>query len=183
MENYNEKKSSRRTAPKIIIPILIIVVIAGIWLLKNLGAQEAPSEDIDNPDFELHVTEEIDLEHLKSYGLPIMIDFGADSCAPCRAMAPILEKLNKQLQGKAIIKYVDVGKYAELTRDYPMTGVIPVQVFFDKDGKAYTPSDPQGMSMNMYSLKETNEHVFTVHEGSMTEEMILAVLNEMGMEK
>lgn len=36
--------------------------------------------------------------------------------------------------------------------------------------------------MNMYSLKDTNEHVFTTHEGGMTEEMILAILNEMGME-
>lgn len=54
-----------------------------------------------NPDFSLYVTEKIDLEKLKSYGLPIIIDFGADSCIPCKEMAPVLLELNAGLRGKA----------------------------------------------------------------------------------
>ena len=34
----------------------------------------------------------------------------------------------------------------------------------------------------MYSSKDTNEHVFTTHEGGMTKEQILAVFKEMGVE-
>jgi thioredoxin 1 len=181
---------SKSLAVKIIIPVLIIAVIGAIWFLKNPGPQAPSGEDISlsktdidsNPDFDLLITEAIDLEQLKSYGLPIIIDFGADSCIPCKEMAPVLAKLNKDLRGKAIIRFVDVWKYQELSQDYPIS-VIPTQVLFDKDGKPFTPSDPQGMQMNMYSSKDTNEHVFTTHEGGMTEEMMLAALKEMGLEE
>jgi thioredoxin 1 len=152
----------------------------GIWLLKNFG--QASSDTDINPDFALHVTESLDIEHLKSYGLPIIIDFGADSCVPCKEMAPVLEKLNKELQGKAIIKFVDVWKYQELAEGYPLR-VIPTQIFYDNNGKPYIPSDPEGMQMYLYSLRDTNEHVFTVHEGGISEEMLLSVLREMGLEE
>lgn len=180
MEDKKRIKLSQGLAIKIIIPVLIVAVIIGIWVIKN--TDKSPATTNDNPDFALHVTEKIDLEQLKSYGLPIMIDFGADSCIPCKEMAPVLVKLNEELQGKAIIRFVDVWKYQELAEGYPIS-VIPTQVFFNKDGKPYTPSDPQASQMNMYSLKNTNEHVFTTHEGGMTEEMILAALREMGLEE
>ena len=180
MESNQKEDASKNRVLKIIVPILIIVVIGGIWFLKN--TDKSPITTNDNPDFALHVTEKLDLEQLKSYGLPIVIDFGADSCIPCKEMAPVLVKLNEELQGKAIVKFVDVWKYQELAEGYPIS-VIPTQVFFDKDGKPYTPADPQASRMNMYSLKDTNEHVFTTHEGGMTEEMVLAVLKEMGLEE
>ncbi|HHV59071.1 MAG TPA: thioredoxin family protein [Clostridiaceae bacterium] len=178
-ENIMTKKSQGIVA-KIVVPILIILAIGVIWHVKNLG--KSPAATSDNPDFSLHVTEKIDLEKLKSYGLPIILDFGADYCLPCLEMAPVIEKLNKDLQGKAIIKYIDVEKYPEFTVDYPVM-VIPTQIFFDKEGKPYTPSDSMALQMNMYSLKSTNEHVFTTHEGIMTEEQLLAILKEMGMKE
>lgn len=170
---------SRGLVIKILTPVLIVAIIAGIWFFKITKTQ-LPSGA--NPDFALHVKEALDMEQLKSYGLPIMIDFGADYCAPCREMAPVLVKLNKELQRKAIIKFIDVGKYPELVEGYPVR-VIPTQIFFDKDGKPYKPSDPQGMQMKLYTQRDTNKHVFTVHEGVMTEEMILTVLKEMGMDE
>jgi len=173
--------NTKNSLLKIIVPILIFVVVGGIWYFKN-DDNNPPATTDANPDFALHVTEALDLEKLKSYGLPIMIDFGADSCIPCKEMAPVLAKLNQELQGKAIIKFVDVWKYQELSAGYPIS-VIPTQVFFDKDGKPYSPKDPQALQMNMYSLKGTNEHIFTTHEGGMTEEMILAALKEMGLEE
>lgn len=180
MEENEKKPLPRWKTARIIVPVLILAFIGGLWFVKNMNTQEPPGENV-HPDFALHVTEELNLEQLKSHGLPIMIDFGADSCAPCKEMAPVLEKLNKELQGKAIIKFVDVWKYPDLAQGYPLT-VIPTQVFFDKDGKPYSPADPQEMRMNLYTLKETNEHVFTTHEGGMTEEMILTVLSELGLE-
>lgn len=187
-ENQKESMLKKRVL-KIIIPILIIVGIGAIWFIKNAGPQSMSKDKegtggklVETADFSLHVTDELDIEKLKSYGLPIMIDFGADYCIPCKEMAPVLEELNEELQGKAIIKFVDVSKYQELAEEYPIS-VIPTQVFFDKDGKPYTPSDPQASQMNMYSLKDTNEHSLTTHEGVMTRDMILDVLKEMGMEE
>lgn len=180
MEDRKPTKMSKELAAKIIIPVLIFAVVLAIWFIKN--TDKSPVITSDNPDFTLHATEGFDLEKLKSYGLPIMIDFGADYCEPCRRMAPVLEMLNKKLQGKAIIRYVDIEKYPELAEKYPIS-YIPTQVFFDKEGNPYTPSDPQALQMNMYSLKDSNEHVLTTHVGVMTEDMILAVLKEMGLEE
>lgn len=189
MENSQKESMFKKQALKIIIPILIIIAIGAIWLIKNSEQQltldntAVPDRSMSEAaDFSLHVTGELDLERLKSYGLPIMIDFGADSCIPCKEMAPVLAKLNEKLQGKAIIKFVDVWKYQKLAEGYPIS-VIPTQVFFDKNGKPYIPSDPQASQMKVYSLKDTNEHVFTTHEGGMTEEMIRAALKEMGLKE
>lgn len=192
MENGRKENKFKKNSVKIIISILIIIVIGAIWFIKSAEQQTTADNSVapnsttkeikDVEEFSLHVTDEFDLEQLKSYGLPIIIDFGAETCIPCKEMAPVLEKLNSELQGKAIIKFVDVSKYPKIAENYPIS-VIPTQVFFDKDGKPYTPVDSQASQMNIYSLKDTNEHVFTTHEGGMTEEMILAALKEMGLEE
>ena len=137
------------------------------------------TEEKDNTDFVLAASE-INLDKLKLYKLPIIIDFGADSCIPCKEMAPVLKKLNEEWQGKVIVKFVDVWKYPDASADFPVQ-VIPTQFFFDGQGNPYVPSDPEGMQMIMYSLKDTQEHVYTAHQGGLTEEQIRAVFKEMGI--
>lgn len=179
MSEKDTKKSNKGIAVKIIIPILFVCVIFGIWVVKN-NKKDTAAADGDNSDFALHVTEKLDLDKLKSYGLPIIIDFGADSCIPCKQMAPVLVELNEELQGKAIIKFVDVWKYQELAQGYPIS-LIPTQIFIDSTGKPYSPKDPETMKMILYSSKDTEEHVFTAHEGGTTKEQLLSILKEMGL--
>lgn len=199
----NNKKAPKSLVIKVLVPGLIIIGIFAIWLIKNpdvlsnvknkiltgKSGVEANNNDVieknaveENTDFELNITEEIDLEQLKTYGIPIVIDFGADSCIPCKEMAPVLKKLNEELRGKAIVRFVDVWKYPDLAQNYPIS-VIPTQVLIDKDGNPYVPSDANSASTIMYSTKDTNEHVFTTHEGGITEDALLSVLKEMGMEE
>ncbi len=180
MKNENIK-SKRNLAIKIIIPVLLVCVVAVIWITKN-SQKSTDSVSSDNADFALLVTEEIDLEQLKSYGLPIIIDFGADSCIPCKEMAPVLEELNEELQGKAIVRFVDVWKYQELAQNYPIS-VIPTQILIDSEGNPYTPEDANAIPLNMYSSNDTNEHVFTTHEGGITKEELLSILKEMGLKE
>ncbi len=179
MKTGNDVKSKRDLAIKIIIPALILCIVAGIWTVRN-SQKNISSVDEGNPDFALHVTEEIDLEKLKSYSIPIIIDFGADSCIPCKEMAPVLKELNEELRGKAIVKFVDVWKYQSLAEGYPIR-FIPTQFFYDADGNPYNPKDPDALALELYAMRDTGEHVFTVHEGGMTKEQIMAVLKEMGM--
>ena len=174
---------------KIIIPLVIVIVIGAIWFLKNPAEQgnainknESGLSLSAKADFALHVTEKLDLEKLKSYGLPIVVDFGADSCIPCKEMAPVLVKLNEKYQGKAIVKFVDVWKYKSLAAGYPIR-VIPTQVFIDKNGKPYVPSETQTIRMKKFYSQDKNEHIFTVHEGGLTEERLLSALKEMGMKE
>ena len=149
MDEKNKVKFSKN-ASKILIPLLIVVAIGGIWFFKN--SNKTPIVKEDNPAFALHVTDRLDLKKLKSYGLPIIIDFGADSCIPCREMAPVLKQLNEELRGKAIIVFVDVWKYKSLANGYPIS-VIPTQVFYDKVGNPYIPKNPETLQMGMNSIK------------------------------
>lgn len=173
-------KKNKSKIVKGAIIILVIIILAGIWVLKNSQDESAQPMVGDNSDFSLFVTEKLDLEKLKSYGVPIIIDFGADSCIPCKEMAPVLKELNEELQGKVIIRFVDVWKYPDFADGYPIS-VIPTQIFIGADGKPFSPKDPDTMQMKLYSTKDTGEHVFTTHEGGMTKEDMLKVIDEMGV--
>lgn len=179
MSDENTMKSKKEKAIKIIVPLILLCIVAGIWALKNFK-KDIKSVGSDNPDFALLATEKVDLEKLKSYGVPIIIDFGADSCIPCKEMAPVLKELNQELQGKAIIKFVDVWKYKDLAEGYPLS-LIPTQIFIDANGKPYKPKESENIKMNLYSNKDTSEHVFTTHEGGMTKEQLLSIMKEMGL--
>jgi len=67
-------------------------------------------------------------------GMVTMVDLGADSCIPCKMMAPIIEKLEKNYRGKAAIVFIDVWKDKEPAKRFGIRA-IPTQIFFDKEGK------------------------------------------------
>mgnify|MGYP001021836445 CR=1 FL=1 len=179
---------------KVIIPICLILIVAGIWIFKNVNKGSDPildlpedkgSENLVTPknqeDFVLEATS-IDLDALKEYKLPIIIDFGADSCIPCKKMAPVLKTLNAEMQGKAIIKFVDVWKNEEAAKDFPIQ-VIPTQVFINADGKPYVPSDDMKIKFDMYNYKDTGKPAFTVHQGGLTEVQMRAIIADMGVDE
>lgn len=176
----NNELIKKNLAVKIFIPVLIVLVIAGIWVFKK--SQNDNLQNDVNPDFALNTSQALDLEKLKSYKLPILIEFGSDSCPACREMAPIIKALNKELQGKAIIKYVDIWKYPAFADGYPLT-VIPTQLFINSEGNPYKPENPDSYDFKYYSTKDTNEHVFTTHEGIISKNKLLEILKEMGMQE
>ena len=67
-------------------------------------------------------------------GMVTMIDLGAKKCIPCKMMAPILVKMEKQYEGKATIVFIDVWKHNEQARRFGIRA-IPTQIFFNEDGK------------------------------------------------
>ena len=177
-----KKVDKKKLLVRIIVSVLIAVILTVIWVLKT---HPTPTP-IDSKtgyiaDFVLEASS-IDLEALKKYKLPMIIDFGADSCDPCKAMAPVLKKMNEEMQGKAIIKVVDVWKNSAAAKDFPVQ-VIPTQVFFNADGTPYVPSDKIKIEFIKYATKDTNKHVFTAHQGGLTEEEMRSILAEMGVNK
>jgi len=66
-------------------------------------------------------------------GMVTMVDLGADSCIPCKMMAPIIEKLEKTYRGKAAIVFIDVWKDKDQAKRFGIRA-IPTQIFFDKEG-------------------------------------------------
>lgn len=184
-----ELKQGKKRLLQLFVLALIVVVAVGLYLLKNpIGT---PAETTIDPakgeyasaEFDLDSTSTFDLDKILSYGLPVIVDFGADSCEPCKKMAPILVELNKELRGQAIVKFVDVWKNNKASGNLPLE-VIPTQFFFNSDGTPYKPADAEAAAKNgfiLYEMRDSGEHVYTVHQGFLDKETMLKVLKEMGM--
>ncbi len=159
---------------KILVPVLIVAAIAVIFIVKNASEEDAPN--LPDELFGLNATTEIDFASLAEYGLPVIVDYGADSCIPCKQMAPVLKTMNAEMKDKAFIKFVDVWKYGSAANNVPIQ-IIPSQVFFNADGTPYVPSDSLKKQIGGFKLYNG----FTVHEGGLTEDEMRAILSEMGV--
>lgn len=192
---------------KIIVPALIVCAIAAVGIIKNkdsiFGADRTetaavttvapvqmtsiPTEtatmadvnSIGEYDFSL-IASDIDIAELSSLGIPVLIDFGSETCGPCLEMADDLERVNSEVQGRAVVKYVDIYEHPEAAADVPVR-VTPTQLLIDKDGNPYVPPENAGYGYTMYSRKDTNEHVYTVHEGALDYNTLMNLLLDMGM--
>lgn len=63
----------------------------------------------------------------------VLVDFHANWCGPCRMLAPILEQVDKDIQGKAVIGKVDIDTEQNTASQFQITSV-PTMILF-KDGK------------------------------------------------
>ena len=66
--------------------------------------------------------------------LPKLLDFGAGTCIPCKAMAPILKELTEEYKDRVVIKIIEVYQERELTQVNRIR-LIPTQIFFDSENK------------------------------------------------
>jgi thioredoxin 1 len=66
-------------------------------------------------------------------GMVTLLDLGANKCIPCKMMAPILEELKREYQGKAAVIVIDVWQHTDQAEKYRIRA-IPTQIFFDKEG-------------------------------------------------
>ena len=60
---------------------------------------------------------------------PVLVDFYATWCAPCKMLNPILKELYSELNGKAIIIKIDVDKNPKAAETYSIQGV-PTMILF-----------------------------------------------------
>lgn len=72
-------------------------------------------------------------EMLAESDCPVLVDFYADWCGPCRMMAPILQDVGNQLKDKVKVVKIDTEKYPNLASQYQIQA-LPTLVLF-KDGK------------------------------------------------
>jgi thioredoxin 1 len=135
---------------KIAIVLVLAAAIAGAFYLKQgTGAGDAAKVAPAAAVTDATATPK---------ALPRLVDLGADKCIPCKMMAPILEELKKEHEGKLEVTFIDVWKKPDAAAPYNIN-LIPTQIFFGADGK----------------------ELFR-HEGFFAKEDILAKWKELGVD-
>ncbi len=118
-------------------------------LLACLGPVSAPAGD----------SQPGEIPGIPTPGLVTMVDLGATKCIPCKMMAPIIEDLKNEYQGRASIIFIDVWENKDQARRFGIRG-IPTQIFYDKNGR------------------EVSRHV-----GFLDKKSIVAALENLGVPK
>jgi len=114
-----------KTVTKVAVVVLLLAAVAGAIYFKESGdeasvgsaAGEASVLSGENPQTQL----------------PRLVDLGAGKCIPCKMMAPILDELKKDFEGKFDVVVIDVWKDRSAGKEYRVR-VIPTQIFYDAGG-------------------------------------------------
>lgn len=72
-------------------------------------------------------------QEISKAGKPVLVDFWAAWCGPCRAVAPIMEELAEQYDGKATIAKLNVDDEGEIAQRFRIMSIPTVMIF--KDGQ------------------------------------------------
>jgi len=101
---------------------------AGLYFVLGRGAAYQPPKHLKpvaEADFKAEVLQA---------GRPVVVDFFATWCGPCKVLAPRLDKLAGEFEGQIKFVSVDVDKSPSLAAEYRVQA-IPTLLFFDRGGK------------------------------------------------
>ncbi len=73
--------------------------------------------------------DESEFNNIIQKDVTVLIEFGADWCGPCKKMKPLLDDLEKELQGKVEIYFLDIGKSQTKAIEYEVLSIPQILVF------------------------------------------------------
>ncbi|HXQ18500.1 MAG TPA: thioredoxin [Acidimicrobiales bacterium] len=75
-------------------------------------------------------------EHVKAAEVPVLVDFWAEWCGPCKVIAPILEEIAEEQAGKLQIVKLNIDDNLDVTRRYDVMSIPTLLLFKDGEPKA-----------------------------------------------
>jgi len=102
-------------------------LLIAIALLGSLAACGADAPLPPSPGVKL-------VQNATASGLPTIAEFGATTCASCREMKVVLDRVAQSTQGRAHVLVIDISKDWDAAQMFRIQ-LMPTQVFFGQDGR------------------------------------------------
>jgi len=81
----------------------------------------------------VHVTDSSFEEEVLKSDMPVIVDYWAEWCGPCKAIAPVLEEIAGEYQGKIVVAKIDVDDNQQIPQKYVVRGIPTLMIFKDGD--------------------------------------------------
>ena len=171
-----QKAGRKRSKLRFLIPLALVLTVAAIACSSSTGSSSSSSGDGSSssgdlaPDFSITMYQGQDVvggQEVNFSGLvgqkPIVLNFWAGLCPPCRAEMPDLQEFNEKFQDRALLLGIDIGQFTGLgsqedaqdllqelgvtyptgftteggiIRDYEVLGM-PTTIFIDAQGQIF----------------------------------------------
>ena len=122
---------------RILVPLVIIGLIVAVWAFTGGGTGAAEMDASDEYVTRLTTSQEF-TDQVLGAQKPVLVDFYATRCPPCRKLAPRIHKLARAYEGRVKFTKVNVDKSRELAQQYGVS-YLPTVIIFNQGKVAFEP--------------------------------------------